>query len=84
VGVLELLTIIGTAALPWTLCIIDFSFDDVDGLFEVLDRHNALRSGKLRLQSENFFDSEIAKLNEMGVTVEKADHLFYSSAYSDW
>lgn len=37
-------------------------------LFEVLEQRNELRSGKLRLDSEKFFDSEIVKLEQMGDT----------------
>lgn len=84
VPMLEFLTIIGTAALPWNLCIRDPGFDDVDGLFELIEQHNALRSGKLRLDSEKFFDSEIAKLKEIGVTIENSGYLFNPRAYSDW
>jgi hypothetical protein len=70
VPVLEFLTAIGTASLPWNLCIIDPCFDDADGLLKVLKEQDALRSGKLRLDSECFFDSEIAQLEEIGAIVE--------------
>lgn len=70
VPVLELLTAIGREALPWNLYITAVGFDDVDGLFEVLGEHDALRSGKLQLYADSFFDSEIAQLKEMGVIVE--------------
>src|SRR5262249_8360990 len=62
VSVLDMLGAAGTAALPWNLCIIDTVFDDVDGLLEVLKEHDALRSGKLRLDSDKFLNSEIAQL----------------------
>lgn len=79
VSVLEFLTAIGTVALPWSLWINAPSFDDVDGLLEVLEKHDALRSGKLRLRSDEFFDSEVARLQEMGVTVEDT-----RVTYADW
>jgi hypothetical protein len=56
----------------------------VDRLFGVIEQHNALRSGKLWLDSEKFFDSEIARLQEMGVTVGSSRHIFNPRAYSDW
>jgi hypothetical protein len=79
--VLELLAAVGTAELPWSLGIIDPMFDDVDGLWEVLEKHDALRSGKVRLHSETFFDDELERLVEMGVMVEDMSDIF---AYSDW
>jgi len=84
VPVIDFLTIIGTAALPWTLCLRDPSFDDVDRLFSVIEQHNALRSGKLWVDSGKFFDSEIAKLQEMDVTVASSHQLFNQGSYSDW
>ncbi|HKD25384.1 MAG TPA: hypothetical protein VKC66_05640 [Xanthobacteraceae bacterium] len=83
VSVLDMLTATGTAALPWNLCIIDSGFDDVDGLLEVLKEHDALRSGKLRLHSDKFFNSEIAQLKEMGVIVEDMNDAVFG-AYSAW
>jgi len=78
-----MLTAAGTAALPWNLCIIDTVFDDVDGLLEVLKEHDALRSGKLRLDSDKFLNSEIAQLKEMGVIVEDMNDAIFG-AYSRW
>jgi hypothetical protein len=82
--VLRFLTIIGRAALPCNLCVRHTHFDDVDGLLGVIQQHDALRSGKLRLDSEKFFDSEVAQLKELGVTLEDSTHLFSPSAYDDW
>lgn len=70
VPVLEFLTAIGTQPLPWTLYVTAVCFDDLAGLFEVLKEYDALRSGKLQLCADSFFDSEIAQLKEMGVIVE--------------
>jgi hypothetical protein len=84
VTVIEFLDMIGTAMLPWTLCIRDPCFDDVDRLFEVLEQRNELRSGKLRLDSEKLFDSEIAKLEQMGVTIEDMRYVFNPRAYANW
>ena len=83
VSVLDMLTAAGTAALPWNLCIIDSGFDDVDGLLEILKEHDALRSGKLRLDSDKFFNSEVAQLKEMGVIVENMNDAVFG-AYSGW
>lgn len=84
IPVIDFLTVIGRTALPWNLCVRDYSFDDVDGLFKVIEQQDALRSGKLRVDSEKFFDNEIAKLKEMGVTVEDSRDIFSPRAYSDW
>ncbi len=83
VPVLEFLSAIGREALPWNLHITAVCFDDVAGLLEILKQHDALRSGKLQLCADRFFDSEIAQLKEMGVTVE----VFVDSTqppYSGW
>jgi hypothetical protein len=84
VTVIEFLDMVGTAALPWTLCIRDPCFDDVDRLFEILEQRSELRSGKLRLDSEKLFDSEIAKLEQMGVTIEDMRYVFNPRAYASW
>jgi len=55
----------------------------VDGLLEVLKEHDALRSGKLRLDSDKFLNSEIAQLKEMGVIVEDMNDAIFG-AYSRW
>jgi len=83
VHVLELLPIIGTAALPWNLCLRDSNFDEVDELMESLERHDALRSGRLRLGSDGLFDSEIARLRDLGVTIEDMRDVFLPR-YSNW
>jgi hypothetical protein len=84
VPVLRFLNIIGKAPLPCDLCVMDAAFDNVDGLFAVLQRHDALRSGRLRLDSQKFFDSEIAKLKDMGVTVEASTDPLSPGGYEDW
>jgi hypothetical protein len=83
VRLLELLPIIGAAALPWNLCLIERHFDEVDELVEILAQHEALRSGKLRLDLDKLFDSEIAQLRELGVTVEDMSDVF-APRYSTW
>jgi hypothetical protein len=69
VPVFEFLPIIGTAPLPWNLCVSDPGLDEVDELLAVLAKNEALRSGKLQLCSDKLFDSEIAQLAELGVAV---------------
>jgi hypothetical protein len=56
----------------------------VDRLFEILEQRSELRSGKLRLDSEKLFDSEIAKLEQMGVTIEDMRYVFNPRAYASW
>jgi hypothetical protein len=68
--VLEFLTAIGTATLPWSLCINAGRFDDVEGLFQALRENDVLRGGKLRLCCEAFFASEAEQLTELGVVAE--------------
>ena len=83
VRVLEFLPIIGAAALPWNLCLSDPSFDEVDELVEILEQHETLRSGKLRLDAGKLFDDEIAQLRDLGVTVEDMRE-FVLPRYFDW
>ena len=80
---LEFLPIIGAAALPWNLCLSDPSFDEVDELVEILEQHETLRSGKLRLDAGKLFDDEIAQLRDLGVTVEDMRE-FVLPRYFDW
>jgi hypothetical protein len=64
------LTAWGSAELPWNLCLVDYDFDDIEGLLEVLDGNDALRTGKLRLDLGFMpFPHEIEELLKRGVTM---------------
>jgi hypothetical protein len=84
VPVLEFLTAIGAAPLSWNLCINDFCFDDVEGLFQVLRQNDVLRGGKLRLSAVKLFASEIAQLAELGVVEEDWGDSFVPNACFQW
>ena len=87
VPVLQFLTAIGAAPLSSNVCIFDYGFDDVDGLFQVLRENDVLCEGKLRLCSDKFFPGEIAQLAELGVVVENWRDFFYPRAhyaYQSW
>jgi hypothetical protein len=84
VPVFEFLPIIGTAPLPWTLCLSDPCLDEMDELLVVLAKHAALRSGKLQLCADKLFDDEIAHLAELGVAVVDWRDIFLPQAYASW
>jgi hypothetical protein len=84
VPILEFLPIMGTAPLPWNLCLSDPCLDEVDQLLAVLAEHEALRSGKLQLCSDEPFESEIAQLAQLGVAVEDSHDIFLPHAYASW
>jgi hypothetical protein len=68
--VFAFLTAWGNTELPWNLCLVDYDFDDIEGLLEVLDGNDVLRSGKLRLDLGFMpFPHEVEELLKRGVTM---------------
>jgi hypothetical protein len=64
---LEFLDALGTADLPWKLCVLDYRCDDIESLVALLDKTPALRAGRLSLDMGALLEEEVALLEKRGV-----------------
>lgn len=85
VPMVEFLTAIGEAPIPWSLCYCAHFEDDIEGLLEALDKLPALRECGLTLDlNEIPFESEIAQLQAKGAAFEDINWRFRPEAYKQW
>jgi hypothetical protein len=85
VEMVEFLSSVGSAPLPWRLFYCGYGEDDIEGLLETLDACPALRECGLTLDLDDIpFESEIAQVEEKGATFADVMWRFRSDVYQQW